>query len=475
MSSKITKAILLTTFILSGCGVNGLPASKTSSKLSPKPKRLKAKWVLNKQSRFVPGQLVVEFKNGFKTQNFKRFSTQFSLRNKTRLRIGQKSFDLLQLKNPKQTTQAIQTLQKNPNVLSVRKDPRYYAMIGSRNRTQLQRRTPRLFKFNNVKGLNDPFFALQWSLRKLDVPKIWTHGKGKDDLIVAVIDSGVDYTHPDLKDRVINGPDFMPTVDQSDTDSPDISDDDPMDELGHGTHVAGIIGAIPDNKIGISGIAPGVKVMNVKVLNAEGWGSAFAIARGITYAVDNGAKILNLSLGSPDASKPIELAVQYAQEKGVVVIAAAGNEFTHTGYPASFPGVIAVGATDQQDELADFSNHDSTLSVMAPGVDIMSTTPTFLTDTMIDNGIDPHYSVLSGTSMSTPMVAAQSALLMSLQPNITPSQLKIHIEKSAKRLGNPKIYGNGRIQILASLEALKNSASAQPPQGVQVQRRFKRR
>src|SRR5690606_29587985 len=154
--------------------------------------------------------------------------------------------------------------------------------------------------------------------------------------------------------------------------SPDVVDDDPLDQMGHGTHVAGIIAALPNNETGVAGIAPGVSLLNVKALNADGWGSAFAIAQGITYAVDQGARVINLSLGSPQDSKSIELAIKYAQSKGVLLVAAAGNDFTHTAFPANYPGVLAVGAVDDKDWLAKFSNHDEKISVVAPGVDIMS-------------------------------------------------------------------------------------------------------
>lgn len=245
-----------------------------------------------------------------------------------------------------------------------------------------------------------------------------------------------------------------------------------MDELGHGTHVAGLIGAIPNNQRGVAGIAPQVKILNLKALNAQGWGSAFAIAQAVTQAADKGARIINMSLGSKEASKPIELAVQYALKKGCLVIAAAGNEFTHTSFPAAYPGVLAVGAVDQDDKLATFSNHDERINVMAPGVDIMSTTPTFATESMIANAIDPNYAVMSGTSMATPIVSAQAALLLSKNPQLTAEEIKQLIQSTAKKVGDPTIFGHGRIQILESLRRLEQNSPAPvaPPAAVVAQR-----
>ena len=468
-------ACAFTLSLLVGCGAPRAPLAtnqplRTSTKVS-------AKWVLKNRSPLIPGELVVEVRPGFATQQLRAFAGPGS-RQIQRLRIENQEFALIEVAKPENTPQIMAQLRSNPQIQSVAPNPRYMA-LNTPARPISYASAQQLRRFNGAVpvnpdpaagpqngGLNDAFFSLQWALPKIGLLPAWNMGsQGSKAIIVAVIDSGVDYQHPDLRGQIINGLDFMaenPTGPNGEG-SPDVVDDDPLDQMGHGTHVAGIIGAIPNNGTGIAGIAPGVKILNERVLNAEGWGSAFAIAQGITHAVDNGARIINLSLGSSEPSKPIELAVRYAQKKGVLVVAAAGNSYTHTGYPASYPGVLAVGATNDEDWLADFSNHDARINVVAPGVDIMSTTPSFLTNTMAQNGIDSYYSVMSGTSMACPMVSAQAALLLSHNPSLTAPQLMDIIQKTAKPVGDRRIFGHGRIQIDASLQMLASMPPAAPP------------
>lgn len=449
--------------LLAGCGNSRLPLTQGAQ---PGAVKVSAKWVLKNQPAVIPGEIVVETKASFATQALVKSFSANGTRPIQHLRIQDRDFTLLEVAEPEKTNQIAAQLKTNPQVQSVSPNPRYMALGGvTQPMRPMSYATTPLRGFAEGAPLNDAFYNLQWALPKIGVPGAWNLGTaGSQDLLVAVVDSGVDYQHPDLKGQIINGLDFMaenPTGPNGEG-SPDVVDEDPLDQMGHGTHVAGIIGAVPNNGTGIAGIAPGVKILNVRVLNSEGWGSAFSIAQGISYAVDRGARIINLSLGSAEGSKPIELAVKYAQQKGVLIVAAAGNSYTHTGYPASYPGVLAVGATDDQDFLADFSNHDARINVVAPGVDIMSTTPTFLTNTMSQNGIESFYSVMSGTSMACPMVTAQAALLLSQNPSLTPAQLIDLIEKSAKPIGDPRIFGHGRIQVDASLRMLANLAGTPP-------------
>lgn len=465
---KLTFALCSLSLLLSACGTPRGPLTATPLNNRPATAKVSAKWVLKNRPALIPGELVVETKPGQMALQTRAFSNA-ATRPIQHLNIQGREFMLLEVQQPEKTTEILAQLRAHPQVQSVAYNPRYQA-LGAAPRAMTAATVP-VRRFNDAADpaqptaplLNDAFAGLQWSLPRIGIPQAWSmSSQGSQDLLVAVVDSGVDYQHPDLKGQIVNGKDFMaedPTGPNGEG-SPDVIDDDPLDQFGHGTHVAGIIGALPNNSTGIAGIAPGVKVLNVRVLNGEGWGSAFAIAQGITYAVDRGARIINLSLGSADASKPIELAVKYAQSKGVLLIAAAGNSFTHTGYPASYPGVIAVGATNDQDWLADFSNHDSRINVVAPGVDIMSTTPTFLTNSMAQNGVDSFYSVMSGTSMACPMVTAQAALLLSQNPTLKAEQLIDLIQKSAKPVGDSRIFGHGRIQIDASLRMLASQAPA---------------
>lgn len=448
---------------LAACGAPRAPLTAPNAAVGSK--KVSAKWVLKNKSPLIPGEIVVESRPGFATQQLRAFNTgSAAARPIQHLTIQGRQFTLLEVAQPEKTPEVMAALSRNPSVASVAPNPRYTALVTPPR--PMVGAPIRRFNTGAPAVLNDAFFGLQWALPKIGIPQAWNIGsQGSKELLVAVVDSGVDYQHPDLKGQIVNGKDFMaenPTGPNGEG-SPDVVDDDPLDQMGHGTHVAGIIAALPNNATGIAGIAPGVRILNERVLNAEGWGSAFAIAQGITHAVDSGARIINLSLGSADASKPIELAVKYAQSKGVLIVAAAGNSFTHTGYPASYPGVLAVGATNDEDWLADFSNHDSRINVVAPGVDIMSTTPSFLTNTMAQNGIDSFYSVMSGTSMACPMVTAQAALLLSQNPSLRAEQLIELIQKSARPVGDQRIFGHGRIQIDASLQQLASTLPAAPP------------
>jgi hypothetical protein len=227
-------------------------------------------------------------------------------------------------------------------------------------------------------------------------------------LTVAVIDTGVDYNHPDLLGKVIKGPDYIN------------ADNDPMDDLGHGTHVAGIIGAKSNNGLGIAGIAWNSKILAIKALGADGLATSFDIVQGILYAANNtSVKIVNMSLGG-DYSEAEELAVDYlVNTKGKLLIASAGNNNTNTkNYPAGFSTtypnkVIAVAAHNDDNCKANFSNYGTWVSISAPGASIISTFPTSMMD----------YVYLSGTSMAAPFVSAAAALVWSQNPTLTNEQI----------------------------------------------------
>ena len=269
---------------------------------------------------------------------------------------------------------------------------------------------------------NDTDRWKQWALTRLHAEQTWARTTGSG-VTVAVIDTGVEASHPDLIGAVLPGLDLVGSgaEDASAASTGDGSDD----ENGHGTHVAGIVAAVAGNGTGIAGLAPGVKILPVRVLDADGAGYDSAVAAGITAAVDHGATVLNLSLGGTDASATAA-AVKYAISKGVVVVAAAGNERSagnQVNYPAADPDVIAVAATDPEDRDAAFSNTGSHLDLAAPGVRIWSTYK------------DGTYKVLSGTSMATPYVSAAAALLKSVAPGLAPAAIAALLERTATDLG----------------------------------------
>ena len=307
---------------------------------------------------------------------------------------------------------------------------------------------------------NDPSFGDQWALDLVGATCAWQHTTGAADVTVAVVDSGVDLHHPDLVGRLRDdGRDFVD------------DDDDPSDENGHGTNVTGIIAATLGNGEGIAGIAPGVMILPVRVMNAKGYGSDRTIARGIRYAADKGAKVINLSLGATlmigadSESKQVGDAIRYAQEHGALVVVAAGNDFVPlpNAISADNPDVLIVAATDEDDVKADFSNSGPWVSVTAPGVHILSTMPTYevyLTSEAVpsDERFQQNYDYMSGTSQATPFVSGLAALLFSEHPdwdaNRVAQEIKDHaadISARNQRLAAKGWIGSGRIDACQSL------------------------
>ncbi|MCA9216878.1 MAG: S8 family serine peptidase [Planctomycetales bacterium] len=269
----------------------------------------------------------------------------------------------------------------------------------------------------------------EWNLNSVDAPESWAAGFTGNDVIVAVIDTGVDLQHVDLNQNLWTSRGEI-AGDGIDNDHNGYVDDvygwnfvgnnnNPDDFNGHGTHVAGTIAA-ESNSTGSTGVAFNATVMPVKVLADDGQGSDYSVARGIQYAVDNGADIINLSLGSSSNSRYIRNALEYAATNDVLVVAASGNESSSIpSYPAihsrDLANVISVGALDRVGEIASFSNRvgaSRAVQVDAPGVQIYSTLP------------GNRYGTLSGTSMATPHVAGVAALTLSANPDLTAAQLK---------------------------------------------------
>jgi type VII secretion-associated serine protease mycosin len=280
---------------------------------------------------------------------------------------------------------------------------------------------------------NDAYYASQWGLPRIGAPAAWETTRGSSSVVVAVVDTGVDLDHPDLASRidVADGYDFVghSTV--------------ANDDNGHGTHVAGIVAATANNAVGVAGTAPDCRILPVKVLDASGRGSTLDVADGIRWAVAKGAEVINLSLASTAADSYTRSAVAYALAANVVVVAAAGNDGSSAGasYPAAYPGVVGVGASNAADTRASFSNYGSGLDVTAPGVDIMST------ETPLDRGL--YYGEKSGTSMASPFVAGVAALVRSQNPSVSPSRVAAHLQATAEDLGSPGFdyqYGWGLVR-----------------------------
>jgi len=290
---------------------------------------------------------------------------------------------------------------------------------------------------------NDQYWINQWGPQKIQADWAWNTTIGDPAIIVAVIDTGIDYNHPDLEDNYVPlGYDWVN------------NDNNPLDDFGHGTHCAGIIAAELNNSIGIAGVAQ-VKIMAEKGFNAYGTGWDDDLANAIIHAVNQGADILSNSWGGYFDSALIRDAVQYAFDNGVLVIAAAGNSNTNTKmYPAAYDEVIAVAATDQYDYKAGFSNWGTWIELAAPGVSIYSTMPTYHV-TLNDWGYAMNYDYLSGTSMACPHVAGAAALVWSLYPNKTRDWVRLWLRYTTDDLGDPGFdvyYGYGRINARKNVE-----------------------
>jgi subtilisin family serine protease len=289
---------------------------------------------------------------------------------------------------------------------------------------------------------NDLYYDFQWSLPQIQADWAWNDTTGDPSILVAVVDSGIDYNHPDLMNNYVPlGYDWVN------------GDNDPLDDLGHGTACAGIIGAQLNNTAGIAGIAQ-VTIMAEKGLNSTGYGFETDLADAIIHAVTQGARIISNSWGGGDSGL-IHDAIRYAYENGVLVLASAGNLNSNSKvYPAAYDEVVAVAATDEADEKAGFSNWGSWIGVAAPGVQILSTMPTYHV-TFNDEGYSPNYDFISGTSAACPHAAGVAALIWSSFPGATRDWVRGQLSFTAEDLGSrgfDVFYGSGRVNAKKAVE-----------------------
>jgi hypothetical protein len=292
----------------------------------------------------------------------------------------------------------------------------------------------------------------QWNFRKVGVPAAWDTTRGDPNVLVAVLDTGVDTTHPELPSptRVLVGGDFHNDYYSSNPASADYcSPMDLVEERAHATHVAGTIAASTNNGPSPAGVTAGLgwltRALSIKVLDDCGLGTQVEVAAGIFDAINRGASVINLSLTGPTDTRTLREAVSAAQAAGVLVVAAAGN-FDGVGsledvrYPAGYPGVVSVAATDRNDNLASFSHRGPWVSMAAPGVGILSTVPMAYRPS--------GYDVFNGTSMATPHVAAAAALLLATDRRLTPGDLRARLARSAARIGGTGTsFAWGRLDV----------------------------
>ncbi|MFB7641233.1 S8 family serine peptidase [Peribacillus butanolivorans] len=291
------------------------------------------------------------------------------------------------------------------------------------------------YLFKKMESPNDPAYIDQWHHKTLGTQAAWTKTMGSKEMVVAIIDDGIDRNHEDLKgkidhpyDAVRNRKNIIPVGE-------------------HGTHIAGIIAGSANNDLGGTGVAPNIKIMPINVFNGK-YADTADIIEAIHYAVQQGADIINMSLGETSYSEALNKAVQEAYSKGLLIVAATGNEgdmgkSVQRVYPAAFSHVISVAATDSKDKRTSYSNYHSTVDIAAPGDYILSTLP------------NNRYGWMSGTSMATPMVAGVAALIWSNEPKLTKYEVEYRLYDSALDLGTKGkdiYYGNGRVNAKKALE-----------------------
>ncbi len=346
----------------------------------------------------MPGEILVKFKEkkGIQTLGVEIQSQNELFDNIYRLKLG-KGADIFEI---------IDGFKNNPDVIYA--EPNYIRHI--------------------CKTPNDTYFNQQWGLSKIQAPQGWDIEKGSSGVIIAILDTGIDYNHPDLKLKIVGSISF-------------VNGQSPMDGHGHGTHVSGIAGASTNNSIGVSGLAWNCNLLAVKCLDNKGYGTDSDISLAIRYAADYpGVKVINMSFGGSDVGNTLKDACDYAYgTKGTLLVAAAGNDGTQEiFYPAGYESVMAVAATDSNDQKAYFSNYGDWVDISAPGVSILSTIP------------DNSYDYFNGTSMASPFVAGLAGLLFSKYSTITNKEVFNEIQTRSDDVG---IWINGgRINVHCALK-----------------------
>ncbi|MDO8734370.1 MAG: S8 family serine peptidase, partial [Elusimicrobiota bacterium] len=404
---------------------------------------------IGKDVEVVAREILVKFKTGV-SENIKG-SIRASVRATLQEKISDDEDSVEVIKVEGDIKDVIEKFQKDPSVEFV--EPNYI----------------RYAKFTP----NDTKFSSQWSITKTLTTSAWDklggsgYIVGARNVIIAVVDDGIDTGHSDLSGVLLPGMRFDGTTV---TTNPSHLEGD----IGHGTHVTGIAAAVINNSKGVAGVSNS-KIIPVKVLGPDG-GADSDVAKGIRWAAGlsvsgtttnpNPAKVINLSLGGPGKSTTLESAVTAAVNKGAVVLAAAGNE-AQDGNPIEYPGAyansICVAATDKYDKRASFSEYNSYVDIAAPGVAIWSTLPVSKDN---DDGTKDGYASWDGTSMATPFVSGLAALLIAAKPSITPAEIRSILQTTAVDLGTAgrdDYYGYGRVNTAAAVEKALGGGTVTPP------------
>jgi subtilisin family serine protease/subtilisin-like proprotein convertase family protein len=402
-----------------------------------------------------PGSLIVQFRDGASAPgSLSAHLITANLAPEWQLTPGMRQVDLTPAAD---WDAALLTFRQDPNVLFAEPD----------------------YRITLQKEPNDPSYPALHALNNtgaagtadadIDAPEAWEITTGDHETIVAVIDTGVDYTHPDLAANIWINTDEIPGNGIDDDNNGYIDDrrgydfanrdSDPMDDHFHGTHVAGTIGAVGDNGLGIVGVNWHVQIMPLKFLDAGGAGYESDAIAALNYAVANGAVVSNNSWGGGGFSPAFQTALQNAANQGHIFVAAAGNlnldNDTFPFYPASYnvDNVISVAATDASDNLAYFSNYgEQSVDLAAPGANILSTFPTRLTDAMRNAGFSTNYQSISGTSMAAPHVTGVIALISSLHPDWTYDQIIDQVLGTVDLIPGLATVTGGRVNAASAVD-----------------------
>jgi hypothetical protein len=384
---------------------------------------------------YIPGEYIIQYQDGTigihsAFSAFSSLPTEVLLEyNATIENLSHKGLALISFDEPLSADEEkcfIDDLMSSPKVKHVEKN-----------------REVTLFYDPNSYTYDDPLSAEQWGTSSVRAFEAWRMLPVNTGTVrVAVIDTDVDSTHPDLAGQVLNGYNTMDVNSYGQR----YSETDASDDHGHGTHVTGIITATCDNGVGIQGVSGtvDVEILPIKALNDAGRGSTYNVVNAIYYAADYGADIINLSLGSSYPSDLEREAVNYALNKNCLIIAAAGNDSTNvsTQYPASYDGVIAVASVDRDESRSYFSNYGNGLDLSAPGGNIISTIPKAIAmsemaggKTVYGNDIDGYYVSWSGTSMAAPHVVGVAALYKAVNPSARNFEIGNHLVNTARDVG----------------------------------------
>jgi subtilisin family serine protease len=388
--------------------------------------------------QYKPGEVIIKYKPTASQSRIQSLMTQAGLRvTKT---IGDLGLYVSSIETDVSVEEMVQTCNSWPEVEYAEPNYIYYAL-----------ETP-----------NDPDFSKLYGMRQIQAPEAWDLQTGSQTIVVGVIDTGVDYNHEDLQTNMWRNPGESGDGKENngiDDDGNGYVDDyrgwnfifdngDPRDDNNHGSHVAGTLGAVGNNGRGVVGVNWRVSIMPLKFLNREGSGELDDAVEAILYAAKMGARVTNNSWGGGGFSKAMEDAIKFANERGMLFVAAAGNASNNNddtpSYPASYqlPNVISVAANDDNDRLAGFSNYGRrTVHLSAPGVSILSSTRGNL------------YRYLSGTSMATPHVAGAAALVWAQYPSLTAQQVKIRLLGSVDRRSEytDNVSTGGRLNVFRAL------------------------